>query len=50
MRILDGVVLYANNQRDLYSKAECYREGRLVKQSIPRSFALYQEAVLARGV
>lgn len=47
MRLFDGSVLYWNNQQDAYSKAECYREGRLVKKSIPRALKLYQEAAKA---
>jgi len=44
MRLFDGSILYWNNQQDAYSKAECYREGRLVKQSMPRALKLYREA------
>lgn len=47
MRLLDGTVLYWNNKQDAYSKAECYREGTLVKQSMPRALVLYQKAAQA---
>jgi len=44
MRLLDGTILRSNNQRDAYSQAECYREGRLVARSERRALALYQRA------
>lgn len=47
MRLFDSSILYWNNQQDAYSKAECYREGRLVKQSMPRALALYHQAAQA---
>lgn len=44
MRLFDSSILYWNDQQDAYSKAECYREGHLVKQSMPRALALYRQA------
>ncbi|MBP9727454.1 MAG: sel1 repeat family protein, partial [Gammaproteobacteria bacterium] len=44
MRLLDGTILRSNNQRDAYSQAECYREGRLVTASERRALALYHRA------
>ncbi len=44
MRLLDGTILRSNNQRDAYSQAECYREGRLVTASERRALALYRRA------
>lgn len=44
MRLMDGRILRSHHQRDAYSQAECYREGRFVAPSERRALALYQRA------